>query len=310
MSKFSLSKLTTAISNKMGRAGLKFQKATPDILVGLGIVGIIGATVLFGKEMREAEEILDEFKDELDAVHAEKEDAIEKKEEVDEKAYRAEVTRVYVHNGVALGRTFAPSIVLYGISFASILKGYGILKTRNFDLAAAYAGLDASFRRYRNNVADKYGEEEERAIRYGRNEVEYTDEDDAEQSGLYQFFNVPEDGSEYGRWFCKGTSTQFEGSPTYDLAYAKGRQAQFNQLLQSRGHVFLNEVYDAFGFDRTPAGAVVGWVLGNGDDYIDFGINGEIIYQGKVTYDPTDLSGMREGFWLDFNVDGPMFDKI
>ena len=81
------------------------------------------------------------------------------------------------------------------------------------------------------------------------------------------------------------------------------QQNYANHLLQSRGHVFLNDVYDSLGLERSKAGAIVGWVRnGEGDGYIDFGIfevqNSRFINQ------------LERSIWLDFNVDGVVFDKI
>jgi hypothetical protein len=56
---------------------------------------------------------------------------------------------------------------------------------------------------------------------------------------------------------------------------------------------------------HSSAGAVVGWVLGNGDDYIDFGI-----------WDPNNekarefVNGHEAAILLDFNVDGVIYDLI
>jgi hypothetical protein len=75
----------------------------------------------------------------------------------------------------------------------------------------------------------------------------------------------------------------------------------------SRGHVFLNEVYDILGIPRSQAGAIIGWVLtgdGSTDNYLNFGI-----------FDDNDsaidfVNGREGSVLLDFNVDGIIFDKI
>ena len=80
----------------------------------------------------------------------------------------------------------------------------------------------------------------------------------------------------------------------------------FNDLLISRGHVFLNEVYDALGFERTEAGNVVGWVLNkDGDNYIDFGIY-DITSPGGRLF----VNGQEPSILLDFNVDGYILNTL
>ena len=76
------------------------------------------------------------------------------------------------------------------------------------------------------------------------------------------------------------------------------QQEYMNQKLKANGHVFLNEVLDALGLPRTQNGQVVGWVSdGNGDNYIDFGLN-------------SDHKGVNGAIVLNFNVDGYILDKI
>jgi hypothetical protein len=49
----------------------------------------------------------------------------------------------------------------------------------------------------------------------------------------------------------------------------------------------------------------VGWVKGNGDDYIDFGVFRGDVYMGQQF-----ASGNEKSVWLDFNVDGSVWNKI
>ena len=74
-------------------------------------------------------------------------------------------------------------------------------------------------------------------------------------------------------------------------------------MLRARGHLFLNEVYDALGFERTQAGTVVGWLIGNGgDDFVDFGMYEAVNNRF--------INGLERTPLLDFNVDGVIYDKI
>ena len=76
----------------------------------------------------------------------------------------------------------------------------------------------------------------------------------------------------------------------------------------SRGHVFLNEVYDMVGMARSKAGAIVGWIWtedGSTDNFIDFGIFEK---DSQVIRDF--VNGLEGAILLDFNVDGVIYDKI
>ena len=106
------------------------------------------------------------------------------------------------------------------------------------------------------------------------------------------------DPSSYSRVFDE-TNVNWERQPEYCMLFLKTRENYFNDLLRSRGHVFLNDVYDGLGFKRTSAGQIVGWlVAGKGANYIDFGIRTHRI-------DHTTTAVL-----LEFNIDGIIYDKI
>ena len=101
--------------------------------------------------------------------------------------------------------------------------------------------------------------------------------------------------SKYARYFdpgCPGWTNDRE----YNMLFLKIQQRYANDMLKSRGHIFLNEVYDLLGLPRTKDGCVVGWVLGS---YVDFGLDNE------MNKDPKNRCMV-----IDFNVDGCILDKI
>jgi len=67
-------------------------------------------------------------------------------------------------------------------------------------------------------------------------------------------------------------------------------------------------VYDMLGFPRTPEGAVVGWVWRKHpeakDGFVDFGIF------EKGNSDIRDSFNGKDGWLLDFNVDGLIFELL
>jgi len=85
-----------------------------------------------------------------------------------------------------------------------------------------------------------------------------------------------------------------------NLNFLRAHENYFNHMLRSRGHVFLNEIYDALGLPRTVEGAISGWLLNEsrGDGSLDFGLGGI-----------GDPSKMTE-FNLVFNIDGVIFHRI
>ena len=97
---------------------------------------------------------------------------------------------------------------------------------------------------------------------------------------------------------CAGWSENRETN-VYFLRY---QQDYANELLRTRGHLFLNEVYDMLGAPRTKIGQVCGWVYKEnnpiGDNYVDLDIFNE-----RNTED-------NNVFILDPNVDGCILDDM
>ena len=93
--------------------------------------------------------------------------------------------------------------------------------------------------------------------------------------------------------------------PQYNQLFLKAQQNYWNNMLQNRGHVFLSEIYDSLGIERTQASMIVGWMLGaeGGDNFIDFGI-----FDGENAKARDFVNGYEKSILLDFNVDGVIYD--
>jgi hypothetical protein len=85
--------------------------------------------------------------------------------------------------------------------------------------------------------------------------------------------------------------------------FLKQKQHYANDLLRTRGHLFLNDVYKMLDIPETIAGQTVGWVYNKdnpiGDNYVDFGI-----YNQKSGAARRFVNGIERNILLDFNVDG------
>jgi hypothetical protein len=93
----------------------------------------------------------------------------------------------------------------------------------------------------------------------------------------------------------------------HNQMFLQSQQNYANDYLIAHGYLFLNDVYDLLGLERTQAGQVVGWVRGKdgGDGYVDFGIFENDTVMGKQF-----AMGNSRSILLDFNVDGVVWDLI
>ena len=285
-------KLPQGITQLAGRTGLKIKQASPEILIGLGVVGVIGVGVSSYRAGVSAHARVNELSETIDAGIRDPEHAKELRREF------------WIGRGVDL----VPVVGFGVLSVTCFLSAHGIMKSRNAALVAAYKVLEFSYDEYRARVRDVYGEEfDETAARTisvaGQTSTSEHDEESKELR--ITTHDALSEYSVYARFFDE-TNSQFQQNPEYNLLFLKSQQSYMNDLLRSRGHVFLNEVYDALGIERSSAGQVVGWVLNDGgDNYIDFGI-----YRFGSPEARAFVNGSENAILLDFNVDGIVYDKI
>lgn len=111
--------------------------------------------------------------------------------------------------------------------------------------------------------------------------------------------------SPYARFFDSNNPYWQKVLPN-NLWFLKAQEHLASDILAMRGYLFLNEVYDMLGMERTKEGQLVGWVYDEenpiGDNYVDFGI-----YE-KCNMDF--VNGKCDVVLLDFNVDGNILDHL
>lgn len=313
--------LINKFSRTFGKASFKIKKYSPEILVGVGIVGVVTSTVMACKATTKLSTVLDESKEQIDQIHNYV-DTVGYSEKYSENDYKKDLVIVYTQSGIKLAKLYAPSIIVGTLSLASILMSHKILKTRNVALAAAYATVDSAFKDYRKHVVDRFGEAIDRELKYNVKvqEVEktVTDEDGNEKTVKENAFVVnPSDVSEYARFFEEYTKDEkgnviknscWIGDNEHNLVFLKSMERWANKKLESTGYLFLNEVYEALGIPRTKAGQIVGWVYDKdhpiGDNYVDFGL-----YKDNLSYSDF-VNGYDNAILLDFNVDGNIWDLM
>jgi hypothetical protein len=291
--------IPAVVGQTVARNTLLVQKASPGLLFGAGIVGTVASTVLACRATLKMNEVLDESKDKLHTAKTLVHD------NYSEQDRRRDVSLIYFQTSVKVVRLYGPAVIVGGLSIAALTSSHNILTRRNAALTAAYAALDKGFKEYRARVVAKYGEEEDQHLRYGTREIEVIDPETNKKTKVVRV--APGDPSIYARFF-DDNSTEWSKEPEYNMLFLKAQQNFANDLLHHRGHVFLNEVYDMLGLERSKAGAVVGWIIsknGSTDNFINFGV-----FDDKSDRARDFVNGFEGAILLDFNVDGLIFDKL
>lgn len=300
------------VTRTVHKIGFQLKKHSPEILAVAGTVGVIASTVMACKATTKLHDILEDSKNQVNQVNEVLENKSIPAEKYSEEDGKKDIAVIYTQTTLKVVKLYAPAVILGALSLTSILTSNKILRKRNVALAAAYTAVDKGFKEYRANVIERFGKDLDRELRFNVKAKEIEEavvNENGEEETVKKVVNEATVGkSEYARFYddgCKG----WEKDPEYNLMFLRHVQDYLNDLLRTRGHVFLNEAYDQLGIPRTKAGAIVGWVYNEknpvGDNYIDFGI-----------YDPKDekardfVNGYERVILLDFNVDGPILDLI
>lgn len=296
-----------SVNGVTSKAVMKLKKHSPEILVVAGIAGTVVSAVLACKATTKVAEILDETKGTLDTIHEGMETGAINGQEYTNEDGKKDTVVVYAQTGMKLAKLYGPAIILGTLSITSILASNNILRKRNVALGAAYAAIDKSFKEYRGRVIERFGEQVDTELKYGIKAKKFeeieVDPETGKEKKVKKTVMVadPNLQSDYAVYF-DSKSRNYETNPDYNRMFLKAQQAFANDKLQTRGHLFLNEVLDDLDLPRTPAGQIVGWTKNGPDGYVNF----RIVEVERETED-----GRHEpALLLDFNVEGNIWEKM
>lgn len=311
----------TKIQKTVARLGLKAQKHAPEALVIGGAVLVVGSAVYACKQTLKAQKVLEDFDNDIRQIEeCESTGKTMDPESGDILPYsvddaKSDKKKLYARTGVDLVKCYAAPVLAGTLGLGMMLGAHKILKNRNAALAVAYSNLLTNFNQYQARVKEKLGEEEEFILRSGavKEPVIFENEDGTEETKDAVVMHDNGTGhSVYARIFDE-TNSNWSKNPSSNLRFLKMQQNFLNDKLRCEGHLFLNDVYRCLGFKETSEGQLVGWIWDPdnpshmGDNYVDFGMY-EFFHD--VDEKREFLNGYNASIWLDFNVDGIVYDLI
>ena len=301
--------IKTGVTTKCGRLALKCKKYSPEIMVVAGTVGVVATIVVACKETLKVEKIVDEAGDQLFEI----EDALNNHKSVknedgtvtvySEQDAKHDKAIVYAKTGVKVVKNYAPAIILGLLSITLILSGTNILRKRNVALMGAYSALQKSYDTYRERVKACYGDKVDEEFMTGATRT-VDEKTGVETTVMYS--NGPADP--FSVIWDETSSREWSTSGDYNACFLRCQERHANDMLRTRGHLFLNEVFDMLGLPRTKEGAIMGWVIGNdiSHGFVSFGIE-----KNYADWDQYKGYGCIErSYMLKFNVDGVIYDLI
>lgn len=277
--------IKTTVVNGLSKAGATLSKFSPEIWLGVGIVGVGVGVVLACKATLKCDDIVEETQDDIDHIN-------DKREEFSEETYPAndygrDLAVTYIRSGVRFAKMYAPAIVAIGVGISCIVYSHCIMRARYSMLMGAYVALDEAFQKYKK----------EWPIGLEATGTYNPDEDNNPEHD--KKVRVLAETDPYGKMFePNNPNWDYDVSSTF--FFLNRIQTIMNDRLKERRVVFLNEVYDALGIERTEIGQYAGWCIGNGDNSIDFGLPERQAFHKAYT----DYRGMCCPVFLTFNCDG------
>lgn len=265
----------------MEKTGFVLRQASPEILIGVGILSGIAAIFTACSKMKKAEEVTEEFHEEMEVIAEE--------EEKGTKEYAAASFKAGTRLFGRYLKTFWLPILLEILSIIAIWYSHGIMVKRNADLVSAAIVLTQQLDKYRDRVREKVGDETENDLFYGITSKKVGETIVKDEKGKDKKVKVVEkiieDGAEgpFDRVFDKRNSN-FKGQPGSDMGFLRAVRECVSNNMKARatsttnGWVTINEVFTQLGFDPVEAGFNWGWVYSKFDPkyqstFIDFGVN-------------------------------------
>lgn len=286
-----------AVTQTVAKTVFKTQKASPTLLFAGGLVAF-GATIVLAAKatLRVDEEVVEPASKELfhiDQAHLS--ERTEQKAKID----------VYLRSAGTLCKLYGPAVVTGAITVACFTQSHRILSRRNAALTVAYSAVERAFREYRGRVQQEIGEENERRLFHSTREVEFV-EDTSKGPKVVTATRIGDHTlSRYAVFYDEMTTNKWQASSEYRFLFLRAVQRWAQKELEAKGFLFLNDVYAELGLPKTGEGSLVGWLKDGPDGYVSFGFEDPNREDSFLDFMLSD-----QGVWLDFNVDGSIWDKI
>lgn len=292
----------TGVTRVVAIHGHKLSKHSPRILFVAGTVGVVAAGVLACRSTLKLSGVLHDLEIETELMEAQGREAVnDPTRKYTERQFKKDQTLLYTRHAFEITKLYAPAIGLGLVSIACLTKSHTLLSSRNANLTLAYAATEKALRDYRGRVAAEFGDEKEREVYFAAED--HTIVEDTDKGPKKVTVKRPTEVGLYARFYDE-FARNWQPDAEDNRIFIVNQERWANDKLQSQGYLFLNDVYKMLGLDISPVGQQVGWTLdGTGDGFVDFHLYDE---KRNANF----INGYENSVLLDFNVDGPILDKI
>jgi hypothetical protein len=244
-------KISPNVTRAINKIGFKLKKHAPEILTGIGIGSGAACLVLSNKTTHDKlDDILNEHNADMEVIREESE------------SIKKDTVKRYAKTAGKLAKAYGPALACGAVSVTCAVSGCKISHDRNVALAGAYAALDQGFKKYRENVKERYGDEIDKELRAGVKKgisVEETDEKGkTKKKKTDAIFDGEVKASDTARFF-DSSCIEWSEDPEENKRFLQIQENILTERLTRKGYLFLNDVYKALGFQPTDAGQRLGW---------------------------------------------------
>lgn len=224
----------------VNKAVMKTKKNSPAILTGLGIVGL-GATAYLAYKSR----------DKVEAVVLNIEEARDNEEEINKVEVAKDIAEA-IYLPVTVGT----------LSIAAIVWSYRIQNNRIAVLATTVAAQQIQAKIFEDKYRKEHGEEAYQRFMTPTERQETVEEGKNGKTKVTVNDVRQEIDKTFGQWYDESLE-YVRDDHGYNMAMIDSITEKLELVLFQRGTLLLNEVREAFGFERIRQGALLGWTSGD-----------------------------------------------
>ena len=282
------------------------KKASPTIAVVGGIGLSIGAIVSACKATPKVDELLDESRKQIHAIHeiADNPESGYTKEQKEQA-----ITMTWGHTILGLCKLYGPAAAMEIVAILLFIWSHSQMKSRVTGLSAAVIALSQSLNQLNQNNVERFGEEKANDIYYALDtqkvEETVTDEETGKEKKVKVSAKVVDTEKVVGPFavfFDEFNPNYILEDPAHNVDFVSDIQVSLIRRRNMQGYLFLNEARMALGYKPIPAGQVMGW---GPNDTIDLGID-HITRQEVRDF----RNGYEKVYVIDFVNVHPIIDDI
>ena len=240
MGKLNASKLLKTVKSSM-------VKHSPEILVGIGIAGMVTTGVMAVKATPKALQLIEQEKERKNK------ELMEEAKEKEKKECR-QISKMKPVDVVKIAwKPYIPTAVTGALSIACLIGASSVSAKRNAALAAAYSLSGTALTEYREKVIETVGEKKEQIIRdkVAKEKLE------KDPIGCSEVFVT---GKGEALCYDSASGRYFKS----DIDRIKKAENELNRNLISEMYISLNEFYEELGLRPVELGDMLGWNVDDG----------------------------------------------